>query len=56
MVVAHADPDDAFDSHLLFFGVNPRRLPIRGFASGMAPLGQFHPHHFGNPATLARRL
>ena len=57
MVVTHAGPDDdALDSHLLCCGVNPRRPPVRVSASGVAAMGQSHLHHFGNPATLARRL
>jgi len=40
MVVTHAGPDnDAFDSHLLCYGVNPRRPPVRVAAMGELPLG-----------------
>jgi len=40
MVVTHAGPDDdALDSHLLCYGVNPRRPPVRVSASGVVPLG-----------------
>jgi hypothetical protein len=40
MVVTHVGPDDdALDSHLLGYGVNPRRPPVRVAASGGVLLG-----------------